>query len=48
VDCLALFPEFAMVCALLVVAGAAKVRPPSAPSAALSGGRLRASRLASS
>ena len=37
------FPEFAVVCPLLVVAGAAKLRPPSAASAAGSGGRLRVS-----
>jgi hypothetical protein len=42
----ALFPEFVVVCALLVVAGAAKVRSPSAASAVLSGDRLRVSPLA--
>jgi hypothetical protein len=41
----ALFPAFMTVCALLVVAGAAKVRSPSAASAALSSVRLPASRV---
>jgi hypothetical protein len=40
----ALFPGFAVVCALLVVAGGAKLRSPSAASAALSGARVRVSR----